>query len=168
MALRIGELMVRRGLLSPEQVNDILERQRTGGGAFGDIAERLFGLDPADVESVWAEQYASITPRVDPREAAVDAGALESLSPRQAWQFRVLPLSHDGAELALCTTVDGLPRALRFAYRCLRQPCYFLIADPEALGEALATHYPMAGMEPQWAASPLPVPARFASAAQDA
>jgi len=146
MALRLGELMIRRNVLTEEQVETILRTQQTEGRPFGELAERLFGVDPIVVEGLWAEQYASITPRIDPRREPITEDALRSLTARQAWQFRLLPIRRDGEGLMICTTLDNLARAVRFVYRGLGQPAYFVLTEPGALGEALVRRYPMPGM----------------------
>jgi len=146
MSLRLGELMVRRGLLSQRQVEKVLEAQGRSARPFGELAEEMFDLHPGDVERVWAEQYALQTPRIDPRTERISKEAVDLLSRRQAWQFRVLPLRVESGELCLCTTAENLPRALRFVYRRLETPAYFVTADDDALQEALQKHYPMTGM----------------------
>jgi hypothetical protein len=146
MTLRLGELMVRRGLLSEHQVEKILEAQGRAARPFGELAEEMFDLHPADVERVWAEQYALRTPRIDPRTERIQKPALDLLSRRQAWQFKILPLRVEHGELCVCTTAENLPRALRFVYRRLEVPAYFVTADDAALEEALQKHYPMSGM----------------------
>lgn len=148
MALRLGELMVRRNVLTQEEVNTILLTQESEGRPFGELAERLFGVDPIVVEGLWAEQYASMTPRIDPRRETISEEALRALTSRQAWQFRLLPIRRDGEGLMMCTTLDNLARAVRFVYRALGQPAYFVLTEPGALGEALAQRYPMPGMTP--------------------
>ena len=145
MTLRIGELMVNEGLLTEDQVETILAEQRDCGGAFGDIAERMFHLDPRDVERVWAKQYATAAPKIDPRDEQADPCAIAAVSRRQAWQFRVLPMRFEGDDLVVCVTEENLARALRFVYRGLRTPCYFVISEAAALDEALMRHYPMPG-----------------------
>lgn len=146
MTLRLGEVLIRQGLLTPEQVEQVLDLQRTTGGAFGEIAERLFGLHPADVESAWAEQYASIADPIDPRTRRISDEAKALVSSRQAWQFSILPIRIESGEAVFCTTRDNLPRALRFVYRSVKMPCYFLLADEPALADALAANYPAPGM----------------------
>lgn len=146
MTLRLGELMVRRGLLSERQVEKILEAQERAARPFGELAEEMFDLHPADVERVWAEQYALQTPRIDPRTERVQKQAVALLSRRQAWQFKVLPLRIERGELCMCTTAENLPRALRFVYRRLETPAYFVTAEEDALQEALQKHFPMSGM----------------------
>ena len=115
MALRIGELLERRGVLNALQRDQILAEQRRSGRPFGDLAERLFGVCPRDIEQAWAEQYAALTEPIDPREACVDPDALAMVTARQAWQFSLLPLRFSGDELVVCSTQTQLARAMRFA-----------------------------------------------------
>jgi hypothetical protein len=148
MTLRLGDLLVRNGALTEAQRESVLDYQRLTGRPFGELAERLFGVGQHAVEQAWAEQYAMVARRVDPRSEAVDGEALSLIDRRQAWQFRLLPLRYDTGELMVCTTQDHLVRALKFAGWRIRALCYFVLTDPVALGEALMKHYPMAGMGP--------------------
>jgi hypothetical protein len=146
MTLRLGDLLVRNGALTEAQRDSVLDYQRLTGRPFGELAERLFGVGQAAVEQAWAEQYAMIARRVDPRAEPVEAEALSQIDRRQAWQFRLLPLRFDAGELMVCTTQEHLVRALKFAGWRIQPSCYFVLTDPVALGEALMKHYPMAGM----------------------
>jgi hypothetical protein len=147
--LRLGDLLVRRGVLTESQRDAVLDYQRLTGRPFGELAERLFGVGQQAVESAWAEQYGMIARRVDPRTEKTDPEVLNLIDRRQAWQFRLLPLRVDADEVVLCTTQEHLVRALKFAGWKIQAPCYFVLADPVALGEALMRHYPMAGMSPE-------------------
>ena len=144
--VHLGDLLVQHGVLSSEQRDQVLLAQRDRGGPFGVIAEEMFGVSPGAVERAWAEQYSHLCPHVDPRVYPVQARALEAISRRQAWQFRVLPLQWKGEELILCTTQDALPRALKFAGWRLGHICQFVLADPVAMGQAMELLCPMAGM----------------------
>lgn len=146
MSVRIGEVMIQRGLLTAEQVSRILEEQANRHRPFGELAERMFGVDPADVEQAWVEQYASITRKVNVLREATDERAMRLVDRRQAWQFRVLPLRFDGPELMVATTAENLTRALRFVSRCLTVPCYLVLTEGAWLGEALSKHFPMGGL----------------------
>lgn len=146
MVLRLGDLLVRNGVLTTDQRDFILEQQREMGRPFGELAERLFGVSAADVEQAWAEQYAALSAPVDPRRYRPNAELLGRVTKRQAWQFEVLPLKHEGDELLLCTTQENLPRAMKFAGWRLGEAVSFVLASPKALGEALEKHYPMGGM----------------------
>lgn len=146
MAIRLGDLLVSKGILTEPQRIEILEEQRTTSRPFGELAERLFGIHETVIEQAWAEQYAMLAQPVDPRSVTIDPAALALVKRRQAWQFGVLPLRFDDEEVVICTTAENLPRALRFVGWRIRPACYFEIAGPEALGQALERHYPMAGM----------------------
>jgi hypothetical protein len=153
--VHLGDLLVRNGVLTERQRDEVLAAQRERGGPFGAIAEQMFGVSPSAVERAWAEQYSHLCPHVDPRAFPVQSRALESITKRQAWQFRVLPLQWKGAELILCTTQEALPRALKFAGWRLGHGCLFVLADPLFLGEAMMRHYPMAGMTAAAIAGPM-------------
>lgn len=149
--LRLGDVLVRRGVITDAQRNAALRQQRATGRPFGEIVEELFGVEQAAIEAAWAEQYATITRTVDPRREKAEPDALRLIERRQAWQFRVLPLRMDGDELVVCTTADNLVRALKFTGWRLGLPCYFVLSDAMALGEALMKHYPLPGMTAEMA-----------------
>ncbi|MDX2115647.1 MAG: hypothetical protein SFZ24_08520 [Planctomycetota bacterium] len=144
--VRIGEVLVQRGVLNAAQVAAILDAQSKTHRPFGEIAENMYGIDPTDIEQAWVQQYARLTAHVDVLEETADPRALGRIDRRQAWQFRLIPVRYDGRELMVATTPDNLCRALRFVTRCLGEPCYIVLTQPETLGAALEHHYPMPGM----------------------
>lgn len=145
MAMRLGDLLVRRGVLTEQQRDEVLKFQKTHNRPFGELAETLFGISPAAVEQAWAAQYAMLAESVDPRASDVAHDALELVSRRQAWQFKVLPLGLAKGEVRVCTTQEHLARALRFVGWRVCAPCHFVLAQAEHLGEALMKHYPITG-----------------------
>jgi hypothetical protein len=138
--------MVNKGVISRQQLEQILERQKSTHRPFGEIAEELFGVRAKDVERAWAEQYSQTTRWVDPTIEPIDPAVHDLVSRRQAWQFRVLPIGYDGSELMICTTQEGLVRAMNFAARQMPVTCYFVLAKMDQLAEALMRLYPMEGM----------------------
>lgn len=144
--IHLGDLLVRNGVMTPAQRDQVLRAQADRGGPFGAIAEEMFGVSPAAVESAWAEQYANLAPRVDPRTYNVNPRVLEVINRRQAWQFTLMPLDVQGKDLIATTTQENLSRALKFAGWRLGHGVQFLISEPMALGEALCKYYPMGGM----------------------
>jgi len=144
--IRLGEILMQMDLLTEGQIDEILGIQHEEGGTFGEIAERIHGIHPEDVELAWASQYREISGVSDVRGLHIHPDALACCTRRQAWQFRVLPLRTSDREIVFATTVERLARALRFATRTLDRPCSFVITESAWLGEALQEHYPMPGL----------------------
>ncbi len=146
--VRIGQVLIEQGVLNSEQVDAVLAQQVQTARPFGVLCEEMFNLDPEVIESAWSEQYARLTPVIDPESEQYDPSAQLTVTRRQAWQFCVLPIRYDGDELMIATLQSHLLRALRFACNVLEQPAYLVLAEPEALGRALTLHYPLPGMTP--------------------
>ncbi len=146
MYLRIGDVMVKQGILTESDRDAVLQRQHEIAVPFGLLAEKMFGVNPHGVELAWAEQYAGVADSVDPRTERVEPAAIRTITSRQAWQFGLLPMRYEGTDLVIATTQHNLPRALRFTGWRFPHPCYLVIAEASALGEALDSHYPIRGM----------------------
>ncbi len=145
MPIKLGELLIVKGILTLEQVDGILEEQKRKGRPFGDLAERMYGVAASDIENAWAEQFSQLTEHVDPREEQIDPRVNDLVNRRQAWQFGILPLRSDGDEIVVATTREFLVRAIRFAGWSMPVPVYFVLCDSDLLEEALSTHYPFPG-----------------------
>ncbi|MDG2422946.1 MAG: hypothetical protein P8M22_03090 [Phycisphaerales bacterium] len=144
--IRLGTILVHRGILEEQQVQRVLEVQERTGDPFGLLCEKLFGIAPSIIESAWAQQYASLVDSTDFTEVTPTPEALEMITRRQAWQFRVMPISWDGYELTLATTSNDLCRALRFATNVIDRAVYFVMTDSKSLDDALVKHYPLPGV----------------------
>lgn len=147
MPLRLGELLVRQGILLEPQVRAVLEEQQRTGRPFGQLAEQMFGIDARDVEHAWAVQYVHLCERVDLEGESIDPGVLPLVSRRQAWQFMVLPLRRDGIEVVVATTPKDLSRAARFIAWHLGEPVYFVLTTSKRLVRALRQYYRLPGVE---------------------
>jgi Type II secretion system (T2SS), protein E, N-terminal domain len=134
---------VEQGVLSDVQVQHILKVQKESGRPFGDLAERLYGIDPRAVEDAWVEQYIRTAGVINLDDVKVESECLRLLNRRQAWQFHVMPVNREGGELSVATTSQGLVRAVNFATRSFDEPVYFLIAQRKQLREFLMKHYPV-------------------------
>jgi len=145
---RLGQLLVEQGILTTDQVELILKHQRRSGKPFGLLCEHIFDVDPDLIENAWAAQYARIARKVDPEIEVYEQRALELITRRQAWQFRILPIRFDDNELMIATSQQHLRRALRFAVNVIGLPVYLVMADADKLGMALCRFYELPGMTP--------------------
>ena len=149
--IQIGQLLVEQGVLSQEQVGEILELQKVSHRPFGDLAERLYGIDPTAVEDAWVEQYLRTVGVIDLEDQKIETECLRLLNRRQAWQFHALPMSRELGNLNIATSPQHLVRAVNFSTRRFNEPVYFLIAEREQLRDFLMKHYPVPGFIAQFA-----------------
>jgi hypothetical protein len=149
--IQIGEILIEQGVLTETQVRHILQVQKVSNRPFGDLAERLFGVDPRAVEDAWVEQYLRVTGVVDLAEQEIDTDCLRVLNRRQAWQFHLLPMHRDEQSLSMATSAEDLVRSVNFATRTIQEPVHFLIAERSQLREFLMRYYPVPQFLAQYA-----------------
>jgi hypothetical protein len=141
--IQIGQLLIEQGVLSSAQVDHILRVQKVSHRPFGDLAERLYGISPQAVEDAWVQQYLRMVGTIELDEQRFDEQCLRLLNRRQAWQFHMLPMSHDAENLNIATDAKSLVRAVNFSAKKLDEPVYFQIAERQQLREFLMKHYPV-------------------------
>ncbi len=141
--IQIGQLLIEQGVLTEKQVSHILKVQKATRRPFGDLAERLYDINPRAVEEAWVQQYIRTAGIVDLEEHYVDTECLRLLNRRQAWQFHILPMQREHNYVNIATSPENLVRAVNFASRRLEEPVYFLIARRKQLREFLMKHYPV-------------------------
>jgi hypothetical protein len=141
--IQIGQLLVEQGALTQAQVEHILKVQKMSHRPFGDLAERLYGIDAKAVEDAWVEQYVRMAGVVDLNEQQIDEECLRMLNRRQAWQFHLLPLNREEADLHMATSAKDLVRAVNFSGKKLDEPVNFVIAERAQLRDFLMKHYPV-------------------------
>ena len=149
--IQIGELLVEQGVLTREQVKHILQVQKLSHRPFGDLAERLYAIEPKAVEDAWVEQYIRTTGVVDLEDQEIETQCLRLLSRRQAWQFHLLPLNRQDETISMATSPENLVRSVNFATRAVEEPVHFLLAERKQLREFLMKHYPVPQFIAQYA-----------------
>jgi len=147
----IGQLLIEQGVLTPVQVAHILHVQRDTHRPFGDLAERLYGIDPRAVEDAWVQQYVRTAGVVDLDDLEIDENCLRMINRRQAWQFSVLPINRQNDQLNIATDAEHLVRSVNYSTRRFDEPVFFLIAERKQLREFLMKHFPVPQFIAQYA-----------------
>jgi hypothetical protein len=142
--LRIGDILIEQGILSEQQVFEIVQAQKNTAIPFGVLAERMFEVSVDSIEQAWIEQYCRCTGTIDLDDVQIDSRALKLINRRQAWQFEILPLRLEPTgELLMAASRARLARAVTFAANRIKPVAYFRIAQSQQLREFLRKHYPM-------------------------
>ncbi len=142
--VRIGQILVDKGVLSEQQVFEILQAQKKSSLPFGVLAERMFEVTVESIEEAWVEQYIRVAGTVDLDDLRIDADALKIINRRQAWQFEILPVHFEpSGELLMAASRQRLARAVTFAAHRLKPAVYFRVAESDRLRAFLQQYYPM-------------------------
>jgi len=142
--IKIGQILIEHGVLSEQQVFEIIQTQKKSPAPFGVLAEKMFDVTIKSIEKAWIEQYLRFTGPIDMHHQRINIRALATINRRQAWQFEMLPLDfNEDGELLIAASKSRLARAVTFAAEQIDHAVYFRIAEDEVLRKFLQIHYPM-------------------------
>ncbi len=99
MSAKLGEILVRENLLTPQQLREALDYQREHGGRLGFNLVKLGLVSDEMVTAVLSRQYG--VPSVNLDLFDVDASVIRLIPHEVAEKYSVLPLSRVGATLTL-------------------------------------------------------------------
>ena len=102
MAVRLGELLLREKRVTPNQLQDALNHQRSNGGRLGSSLVKLGILTEEDITSVLSRQYG--VPAINLREFDLDASVVRLIPVETATKYNVIPVSRNGTTLTLAMT----------------------------------------------------------------
>ncbi len=99
MSAKLGEILVRESLLTPQQLREALEYQRQHGGRLGFNLVKLGMLSDDVITAVLSRQYG--VPSVNLELFDIDKSVINLISYEVAQKYSVLPVSRVGATLTL-------------------------------------------------------------------
>ncbi|MEM7680956.1 MAG: hypothetical protein AAF288_03275 [Planctomycetota bacterium] len=142
--IRIGEILIEQGVLSEQQVFEIVQAQKRLHLPFGVLAEQMFEVSLESIENAWIEQYHRFTGTIDLGDLSFDDNALRLINRRQAHQFEMIPVGFEpSGELLMAASRRRLARAVTFSVARIDRVVYFRIAESDQLREFLQKYYPM-------------------------
>ena len=99
MALRLGEMLIKEGLLTQEQLDQTLEQQKASGGRLGYHLVRLNFVTDEDITSCLSKQFGIPSVNLDSYE--IEPEVLKLIPPDVAKKYLVIPVSRVGSTLTL-------------------------------------------------------------------
>ena len=139
MSAKLGETLLRENLITPQQLKEALDYQRTNGGRLGSTLVKLGILSDEEVTAVLSRQYGVPSVNLDLFE--VDETAIKLISQETAKKYMVLPLSRVGPTLTLAmvdpTNVLAIDD-IKFMTGLQVEP---VIVSEAALAEAIERYY---------------------------
>jgi type IV pilus assembly protein PilB len=102
MAVRIGELLLKEKRITPEQLQEALNYQRTNGGKLGYNLIKLGYVKDDEITALLSKQYG--VPSIALGQFDVDATVVKLVPAETAQKYQIIPLSRSGATLTIAMT----------------------------------------------------------------
>jgi type IV pilus assembly protein PilB len=139
MAGKLGEVLLKENLITPDQLKQALEHQKANGGRLGNSLVRLGFMSDEEVMAVLSRQYG--VPSINLDYFEVDPGVTKLIPMETALKFQVLPLSRVGSSLTLAmvdpTNVFAMDD-IKFMTGFNIEP---VVASETAIAEAIRKNY---------------------------
>jgi type IV pilus assembly protein PilB len=139
MSAKLGEILVRENLISPQHLRQALDYQREHGGRLGFNLVKLGLVSDDTITAVLSRQYG--IPSVNLELFDIDDSVLRLIPQEVAQKYSVLPLSRVGATLTLAmvdpTNVFAMDD-IKFMTGFNIEP---VVASESAINDAIKKHY---------------------------
>src|ERR687898_1299323 len=102
MAVRIGELLLKEKRLTPAQLRDAMNYQKTAGGKLGFNLVKLGFVKDEEITALLSKQYG--VPSINLKQFEIDASVIKLIPADTAQKYQIVPLSRSGATLTIAIT----------------------------------------------------------------
>jgi type IV pilus assembly protein PilB len=99
MPVRLGELLLKENMVSPQQLQDALNHAKLSGGKIGKAFVSLGFVKDEEITSLLSRQYG--VPSINLDHFEVDPTIIKIIPAETARKYQVLPLSRSGATLTI-------------------------------------------------------------------
>jgi len=142
MAVRIGELLLKEKIITPEQLQQALAQQKSNGGKLGYNLVKMGFVTDDEIISLLSKQYG--VPSINLSRFEVDAAVIKLIPGETALKYQIVPLSRAGATLTIAMTDPTNVFAMddiKFMTGYTVEP---VVASEAAVMEAIQKYYPSA------------------------
>ncbi len=139
MAVRIGELLLKEKRITPEQLQEALNYQRTNGGKLGFNLIKLGYVKDEEITALLSKQYG--VPSIALTQFEIDPAVVKLVPAETAQKYQIVPLSRAGATLTIAMTDPTNVFAMddiKFMTGYNVEP---VVASETAVIEAIAKYY---------------------------
>ncbi|MBU1206430.1 MAG: type IV-A pilus assembly ATPase PilB [Proteobacteria bacterium] len=97
MNVRLGEMLVSKGLITAKQLEDALQEQKISGNKLGSSLVKLGLITEKNLVSFLSRHYG--VPAIDLSEAQIDPEVIKMIPPDVVFKYQVIPLKRIGSTL---------------------------------------------------------------------
>src|ERR671921_102892 len=102
MPVRIGELLLKEKRITPAQLQEALNYQKTNGGKLGFNLVKLGFVKDEEITSLLSKQYG--VPSINLTQFEIDSIVIKLIPAETAHKYQIIPLSRSGATLTIAMT----------------------------------------------------------------
>ena len=99
MAQKLGNFLVREGLITSEQLENALQEQKANGGMLGSNLVKMGYIEEAELMEFLSKQFG--VPSTDPSKLDVDLDVIEMIPGNIVQKYRIIPISLEGQTLTI-------------------------------------------------------------------
>ncbi len=140
MAVRIGELLLKEKMITPEQLQQALGQQKSGGGKLGYNLVKMGFVKDEQITSLLSKQYG--VPAINLAQFKIDPTIVKLVPTETARKYQIIPLSRSGSTLTIAMTDPTNVFAMddiKFMTGYTVEP---VVASEVAISEAIEKYYP--------------------------
>src|SRR5438093_1167104 len=140
MAVRIGELLLKEKLITPEQLQQALTQQKANGGKLGYNLVKMGFVKDEQTTTLLSKQYG--VPSINLAQFKIDPTIVKLVPTETARKYQVIPLSRSGSTLTIAMTDPTNVFAMddiKFMTGYTVEP---VVASEVAITDAVEKYYP--------------------------
>src|SRR5215468_8064761 len=141
MPVRIGELLLKEKRITPAQLQEALNYQKTNGGKLGYNLVKLGFVKDEEITALLSKQYG--VPSINLAQFEIDPAIVKLIPSETAQKYQIVPLSRAGATLTIAMTDPTNVFAMddiKFMTGYNVEP---VVASETAVSEAIQKYYPL-------------------------
>ena len=141
MAVRIGELLLKEKLITPDQLQQALTQQKSNGGKLGFSLVKLGFVKDEQITALLSKQYG--VPAINLAQFKLDLTIIKLVPTETARKYQIIPLSRSGSTLTIAMTDPTNVFAMddiKFMTGYTVEP---VVASEIAIGDAIEKYYPV-------------------------
>src|SRR3954464_10228495 len=142
MPVRIGELLLKEKRITPAQLQEALNYQKTSGGKLGFNLVKLGFVKDEEITALLSKQYG--VPSINLSQFEIDSAIVKLIPAETAQKYQIIPLSRAGATLTIAMTDPTNVFAMddiKFMTGYNVEP---VVASETAVTQAIQKYYPAA------------------------
>ncbi|MBZ5559733.1 MAG: type IV-A pilus assembly ATPase PilB [Acidobacteriia bacterium] len=140
MAVRIGELLLKEKLITPEQLQQALNQQKANGGKLGYNLVKMGFVKDEQITGLLSKQYG--VPSINLAQFKIDPTIVKLVPTETARKYQIIPLSRSGSTLTIAMTDPTNVFAMddiKFMTGYTVEP---VVASEVAITDAVEKYYP--------------------------